>query len=260
MWDSYECTEVLPGGALLSCESRDAPWAGEYLETNDPGIFKSLMNWTLRDDGYKGIAMMVALLVRHDAGYSRGTHSAMNRYVARLAKLIRVLEGSTLTLEGRGYHIISFLDMFPKAKSELKAALTVLTRYRDSYHRVRDRVHELMYPIIRRALEDLMAITIVHRVDEGYHRKVFLVHKAEANPYTLEYRVETELQMDIPRRLVFERLPLWRATNLVNKLIERRRRNPLAARNYRHGWNPWTRRVEEALAAYMASLGGSRGH
>jgi hypothetical protein len=90
-----------------------------------------------------------------------GTHMNMDRRIARLKKLLRLLEEYHVSLPswcGPCYSI-SFRELLYPLTEPLWELSIILSRFND-IHRIRDKIHEFIYPILRWRLDSLMNFRI----------------------------------------------------------------------------------------------------
>ena len=150
----YEVCEVLCvclGGDIINFNV----FGDLIVETGDPRAFYTLYR------GLRKVMPVVGSLVRLTKAYDMqqfiSTHSCMDRRIARLRKLLRILDSISLEVDtlysGRCY--VTVKQLAKPVIEVLEDVLRVLQHFRGEYHRVRDRVHQYLYPIILTVLDSL---------------------------------------------------------------------------------------------------------
>ncbi|WFO75588.1 hypothetical protein J4526_01490 [Desulfurococcaceae archaeon MEX13E-LK6-19] len=133
----------------------------DVVEVHNPEIMLDLIEWFSKE--YIKFAALVKILIENDLQYLVGTHSAMDRTLARLKKFHRILKQLSIPLKNHGIGCGIGLDkLFIYITRDLETALNALEFFKDDIHRIRDRAHELIYPYLRRALERLLEVEIIY--------------------------------------------------------------------------------------------------
>jgi len=123
---------------------------------NSPELFEKLL--VFFDEEYRGFADLVQLIIENDVrGHFIGTHSSMNRTLARLRKLRYIMSHYNAVSH---VAVVSLDKLFVNITRDLDRAINALMFFKGEYHRVRDRVHQLVYPILRKTLERLLYVTV----------------------------------------------------------------------------------------------------
>ena len=156
----------------------------------------------------------------------RGTHAWKNRTIARLKKFIRILKeiGGDYKL---GY--VSLYTLFEYKLHDLEEIIRALETVKGEFHRVRDPVHELFYPYIRRILKDLQEIRIRYIIRSDSMVKLY--YQVELTKYGFEVREDFD---DKKRGYGYSTsVNLDKIKEIIEKRKNRRRRNRL----YRKFWD-----------------------
>ena len=220
------CYEV--GEVLCVCMSGDIIDVNVFgdlvVETSDPRAFYTLYK------GLRKVVPVVESLVRVTKAYDMpqfiSTHSCMDRRVARLMKLLKILDSLWLEVDTlySGRYCVSFKQLARPAVEVLEHVLRVLEYFKGRYHRSRDRVHQYLYPVILSVLDTL--------------REVKVVLKPWAAPLNVRYRyVAThegiELKIDTPHMFTSKRvtdrefekllsLPADQIMRTLSEIVEKR--------------------------------------
>lgn len=160
------------------------------LLTNDARCALKLIDF-FSSKKWAGIRGLIDLVIR-DLGMLRGTHASKKRFIRRLRKLIYVLD-SVFVDVGIGWASLnSLLEL-----NRLRKYVIILEAFEDNVHRIRDRVHALVYPHLRRELERIQRVEVWFTKDDWYYRRVainvdfgdgvaYLMVKDTANYLTLK--------------------------------------------------------------------------
>ena len=164
----------------------------------------------LFDKKHHVITYLSSILVG-DLAMLRGTHTRKNRVIARLKKFLRVVNE------------LGFKGYYNEEASKLKEIIRVLEAVKDEFHRVRDPIHELIYPRLRDVLEEFMKAKIKYELAEAWRRKAFLVLEYEYNPIIGEYRKYIHLHVEVGDRTMNVGLSDKDIEEIIMKKEERRR-------------------------------------
>lgn len=103
------------------------------------------------------IMRMVGLYALYDLQSFVSTHHAMNRRIARLNKLLRILDKTYLEFGGSRWCVVPYSRVVEPLYTILKNIVLALEHVRGSVHRFRDKVHEFVFPVLQTVLELLMS-------------------------------------------------------------------------------------------------------
>jgi len=157
-----------------------------------------------------------------DINYLFGTHNAKNQALARLRKFVRVFREISKLMESK---VVSLYDLFEEELDDIEEMVMAMNTVRDEYHRVRDPVHQLFYPHLRRRIESIMKFSIEFPVYSDHRRSI---------SYTIglyfdkrKRRVEVDVVRDIrikDRLYAFKHATFDEVKKIIEKRIERRKR------------------------------------
>ncbi len=116
---------------------------------------------------YPTILILVNTIIK-DLEYLHGTHSAKDRCIARIKKFIRILGELGITYP----FITSFYSLLKPILIDIEKILLAMSRVKNEYHRVRNPIHELLYPRLRRNLEAIANVSIKYVVVDKYKAKL----------------------------------------------------------------------------------------
>lgn len=109
------------------------------------------------------VSKLVDVVVEYDMSQFASTHSVMSRRVARLRKLLRII--NSMWCEDTGF--VSLGAILKPVTKRLENAIEILKHFDGYVHRDRDRVHTFIYPYIMQLLttlkdEWLMTLEVGH--------------------------------------------------------------------------------------------------
>ena len=194
---------------LERCFEFDVPWVDEVLlMTNSPEWALTLIKF-FTSKKWLGLRKLVDVVIS-DLVLLRGTHSAKDRCIARLRKLVRILEDTYVRPDVWVTDVGSLLGL-----DKLREYIEVLEAFRNEYHRVRDKVHELLYPHLRSELERIKDVKLWFSSTEWHYHGLGLL-------ITFNDEVSAELELKRPRRTKY--LSLGEAVDILRKIVERKER------------------------------------
>ncbi len=149
------------------------------------------------------VGKLVNVYVEYDLPQWVSTHSAMARRVARLKKLLRILDEMYLKISvGNRGLLVSVGNLLQPVTARLREIVEVLEFFRDEVHRVRDRVHTFVYPallslfdVLRRPWRVVMTIEF---------ERAYLV--AEVYTDLRTEKVSIDLEIDTPKIMLSKRI------------------------------------------------------
>ena len=119
------------------------------LETYYKDAFCDLYSSLYRIRRARVVDNLVDLFIEYDMAQFAATHSAMDRRLARLRKLLRILGSITFDVRTpSGVYSASLAKLFDPVTERIEKVLSILEFYRGKVHRDRDRVHEFLHPVI----------------------------------------------------------------------------------------------------------------
>ncbi len=144
------------GYVLERCIEFDTPWMCEkvLLMTDSPRWALDISKFFMSKK-WLGLKKLIDIIIE-DLALLRGTHAAKNRFIARLRKLVNLLEDTYV--EGTYTGFINVGDML--GLTDIKEYIEVLNAFRSDYHRVRDKAHELVYPHLKSELERIKHVVL----------------------------------------------------------------------------------------------------
>jgi len=165
----------------------------------------------LFDKQHYVIAYLASVLIG-DLAMLRGTHARKNRLIARLKKFLRVVDG------------LGFRDYYGEEVGKLKEIIRVLEVVKGEFHRVRDPIHELIYPRLRDILEGFMEAKVKYELVEAWRRKAFIVLEYKYEPTVREYRKYIHLHVEVGDKVRDVGLSNRDVEEIIRKKEERRKR------------------------------------
>ena len=146
-----------------------------------------------------------------DLAMLRGTHSVKDRFIARLKKFLRLLDDVCVKVGFMTYVCLSeLLDV-----ELLRRYASILEAFKGEYHRVRNKVHELLYPHLHAELERLKEVKLWFSTD-GWGRYALLFK------FDGDKDVEVYIRdMAIPKKYI----SLGEAVTILKKIVERKERH-----------------------------------
>jgi len=234
IWDElfYRCTS---GRAIVSgvgksalgtvCYDDDRIPSEWVIEVNDPQAFLSYIDFLNK---WTQLSKLIDIYIKYDLPQLVSTHNAMDRRVERLRKLIKLLRNSFIDIksyEGTCYSV-SLADLMYPIITELDEIVKLLEMYKNSIHRIRDRVHSYVYPYLRQLLEALMdpmifyspywwlsdGIRIVTRISSKYDKRVefrlYIKKRNFWNAYNIGYARAKEICKRHKKRLINHQPPI----------------------------------------------------
>jgi len=127
-----------------------------YLSVGDivvqsPKKYLDLVKWF--KENHRRLSSLVNIIIDYDLPMLTGTHSMMSRRIARLKKFIKILEFICVRAD---LSMILLHNLFTIEYEALKEIVDALKLVEEETHRPRDWVHQLIYPYLRRTLEQFM--------------------------------------------------------------------------------------------------------
>lgn len=147
------------------------------------------------------VSRLVTIYEEYDLPQFTSTHNAMTRRVARLRKLVRILEN--LTCE-KDHYILAIGKVLRPVTDRLRRAIELLEFFKGEYHRDRDRVHEYTYPYILSLLETLKDDWVMVLHTYTAIPRIELVARINTEP-RIELEIETTTFMttrELPLRAI----------------------------------------------------------
>jgi len=191
----------------------------EHLDTivvyKSPTMFKVLVDYF--DTLYDGFADFIKLIIKNDLEkHFIGTHSEMDRTLSRLYKLRYIISQQDI----KTYPPIEYEDLFKCIVEDYDRILNALSFFKESFHRVRDRVHELIYPIIRKTLERFLYVRVYYKFFSNRGDEVYIKCEFE---YPMYRKPEVECRLvrgdDVVRKL---------STNDVYEILDKQIRRKIS--------------------------------
>ena len=188
--------------------------------TDSPFLAQSILEFLHRY--HAAITHLVSLIV-DDLWMLRGSHAEKNRAITRIAKLLGLLYslGVEFRMDNILYAILPAFTLYGAWR--IARHLPALMTFKGHERRIRDMVHELIYPHLRRDLERIMNVIVYADVTRGPQLVCMITTIARHDgiemhtdchlPVTIEYDGGTrmfDIDVDYKRFLA--------------KIIERRRR------------------------------------
>jgi len=144
-----------------------------------PRFFRDVLKYI--DNEYGGFANLVKLIIEDDLEHLLGTHHAMDRTLARLKKLRYIMRNRWIT----GNPALTYDKIFLNTSKRLDRVISAMDHFKGDYHRVRDRVHQLLYPILRKTLEQYLTVKIYYKT-QRWDYNVYLLCRFHYNLFTDE--------------------------------------------------------------------------
>ena len=129
------------------------------------------------------VSKLVDVIVEYDMSQFVSTHGAMSRRVARLRKLLRIIDSMCC----EDTWIVSLGAILKPVTKRLENAIEILKHFDGYVHRDRDRVHTFMYPYIMQLLGILK--------DDWY-----VVLEISSNAYIMSRIGDGEIVMEVDTR------------------------------------------------------------
>lgn len=191
-------------------------WFGEGVDyiNVESGWWNELRFVKSLFDTYHYATAYLAKLLISDLRYLRSTHALKNRVIARLRKFARVVK------------LLGLEEYYLEEISKLKEIIRVLEAVKNEFHKVRDPVHELLYPHIVDVLESFMVARLRYYLKGRYHLRkgTYVEVRYELNKFTGEYRKEVCLVVDTSDMYSEVELSDDELDAILTKQEERRRR------------------------------------
>ena len=215
LWPTYCLGAVIvredrcEGYVLERCSEFDVRWMGGevLLMTNNPGWALGLTEFFM-SGRWRGLVRLADVVI-DDLSMLRGTHSVKNRFIARLRKFLRLLK-EVYVCYGVCMDSVAYL----LGVDRLREYAEVLSAFRGDCHRVRDKVHELLYPHIRSELERLKEVRLWFSSDAWYRHGLGLL-------ITFTGDGDAEMKWDGPRLQRTKHVSVADAITILKKVVER---------------------------------------
>ena len=197
---------------------------------NSPWLFRVLFGFF--DKEYSGFANLVKLLLENDLKrYFLGTHNRMDRTLARLKKFMYIARQESAELP--------FTDLFRLVFRDLNNIIDILEYYKDDVHRVRDKVHELVYPVLRDTLRRFLFIDLYYMPYHRWSTRRYIHCRFEYDRLDNTVEKECELVVETSNPYIpSETIPLTLndVRNILEKQIQRIERSREQRRLLREYW------------------------
>jgi len=189
----------------------------EHLDTivvdYSPEMYRELVEFF--EKRYSGFADLIKLIISNDLiNHFIGTHNSMNRTVFRLCKLRYIISQKDVVK----YSPLGFNKLFTAILEDYDRAINALLFFKGDHHRVRDKVHELMYPIIRGILERFLTVRVYYRM---YSRRFSNVYIKCVFRYQMYREMESDCWLVRDDDIV-KKLSTREIYEILSKQIQRR--------------------------------------
>ena len=153
-----------------------------------------------------------------------GTHDNMHRRLARLRKLHRIVVAMG---DYKDRYWIDADDVFAPVLDLLGLVIDAMESFRNSVRRVRDRVHEFVYPLLRRSLDVLVRPVVVYAMESDDGTSVWITATPYATyrkPKRQQYTIEPRYELGIQNRRIYRTWYMTREQALRFTMEMQRRR------------------------------------
>ena len=161
----YIIDDRYDGYVLERCDDFDMPYYGVLLMTDNPVWALDLIRFFTSDKWF-AVKKLVDI-IRSDTAWLRGTHAGKNRFIARLRKFMELLKEIHINIHT---HIVPLYVLL--GVEGLTDYVRVLNAFKGHYHRVRNKVHELVYPHLIDELLRIKRVELWFSHKNWYYRKV----------------------------------------------------------------------------------------
>ena len=208
MWDKQFIIEDSSRRDLVYVYVRDLEIVIRFYRLDD---FYAFCHWM--ENRWVRIKNLLMFYLEYDLPRFVSTHASMDRRIARLKKLLKILENENITPWidiGDNYFLNNSTIFFRKILDHLDFSdiLSILDAYRNEFHRVRDKVHQYLYPILKRNLEHFWTLKGIYA-----KRDVELEISSALLSSEPEYHIKSKKHSDYLKKKQFY--------EILNKMIYR---------------------------------------
>ncbi|MEM0325815.1 MAG: hypothetical protein QW733_02115 [Desulfurococcaceae archaeon] len=199
------CRKIISDGVRLCMDE----FRSFYYVT--PEFFKDFYSFI--DRYYPLIDALTDVLIK-DLDRLLGVHKNKNKVIARFRKFTKLMREIEGWVEAG---TVSLYDLFEEYIDELEKYIKAMDAVRYDKHRVRDRVHNLLYPYLKQCLQQLkdIELRVVIR-DQGDASVYYSIH------YYGDERVVEHVIHKHGKHAVGVRASMNDVETVVKKIIERR--------------------------------------
>ena len=186
------------------------------IEAKTPETFLALLDW-LEGIYRKGYAQLFLFYLEYDMPQFVSTHNAMDRRLARLKKLINLFFHDLIRVNNITY--VPLKDILTREYETLRRIIMILDAFNNEIHRIRDKIHSFIYPILRREIEKLLKIEVHYIWNRKYGENIIKVSYSVYSD-SLDYyfkRVDWRGYTQYGKRLSGEDV-----RNILNKQLSRK--------------------------------------